>query len=343
MKKIIVLIATILLFGATTVYAKEMPMLTVEELRLDIGEIYNININNKVKGSKYQWSSSDSNIATVNPKNGIVKAIGGGIVDIQCKITFPSGDTEKLICQVEVIPPFFIYKYMAHAGGGFEETIYNNNEVAIRNSIENGYRFFEIDMLLTSDNKLVCFHGWDEATYEATGIDYEGAPTYDEFMSWKVQGKYDTIDASTVIDLMKEYPDMLVEIDLKKCNAKETKKMIEQLVKLAKNNGVILDRILMQFASEKAYFAIEEIYSFKYYQYFTYKSRIAEELEDVIMFCKNNKVTSIAFNHTVLTDDMIAEIKTNNLYLLAFTIESEEIAQEFLDKGADTICTNFIK
>ena len=117
--------------------------------------------------------------------------------------------------------------------------------------------------------------------------------------------------------------------------------MINQLVELADHMS-ILDRILMQFTSENAYFAIEEIYQFKYYQYFTYKSRIADELDDVIKFCKDNKVTSIAVNHTVLTNDMINTIKDNGFYLLAFTIDDEEVAQEFLEKGVDTICTNFI-
>lgn len=63
----------------------------------------------------------------------------------------------------------------------------------------------------------------------------------------------------------------------------------------------------------------------------------------MINFCKDNEITSIAVNHMVLTDDMIKTIKDNGFYLLAFTIDDKELAQEFLDRGADTICTNFIK
>ena len=47
-------------------------------------------------------------------------------------------------------------------------------------------------------------------------------------------------------------------------------------------------------------------------------------------------------NYNVLTDEMINRIKEENFYLLAFTIDNEEVAQEFLEKGVDTICTNFI-
>lgn len=343
MWKVITLTIALWLFSTSAALAEQSISLTANDLTLKINERYNININNKVKGSKYYWTSSNTNVATVNPKNGVVKAVGGGITDINCKIILPSGRIQKLNCRVEIIPPFFNNKYMAHAGGGYEGNIYNNTKEAIINSIENGFKFIEVDMTLTSDDKLVCFHGWDQSTYKATGIVYNGIPTYDEFMEWKIQGKYSTIDVNAVIDIMKEHPDLLVEIDLKKFGRARTKRAVTQLVESAGYDEQILDRILMQFTSETAYFAIKEIYDFKYYQYFTYKSRIADELEDVIKFCKDNKIVSIAVNYTVLTDEMITKIKSNGLYLLAFTIDDSSVAQEFIEKGVNTICTNFLK
>ena len=152
---------------------------------------------------------------------------------------------------------------MAHAGGGFEDSVYSNTKEAILNSIDNGFNFVELDLTLTSDDKLVCFHGWDKNTYEAIGVDYEGVPTYDEFMSWKVLGKYNTIDVNDLIDIMKEHPDLLIEVDLKKFGKARTRKAITQLIESAEHDEQILDRILMQFTSETAYFAIEEIYNFK--------------------------------------------------------------------------------
>lgn len=342
MKKTLFLLVVILLFSTTTVYAKENLSLTDEELILSVNKKHDININNKIRGSKYYWYSSNADIISVNPRNGIVKALEGGVTDIYCEITLPSKDIVKLHCPVEVVPPFFENKYVAHAGGGFKDNVYSNTKEAIINSINNGFDFIEVDLALTSDDKLVCSHGWDKNTYEAIGVDYEGVPTYDEFMSWKVLGKYNTIDVDDLVGIMKEYPDLLIEIDLKKFGKARTKKAITQLIESAEHDEQILDRILMQFTSETAYFAIEEIYSFKYYQYFTYKSRITDELDDVIRFCKDNKITSMAVNYTVLTDDMIDRIKDEGFYLLAFTIDDKELAEEFLEKGGDTICTNFI-
>lgn len=323
---------------------QKAPTLSNVKLSLTVPKRHNLDINDKIDGSSYYWWSDNEAVAIVDKNNGYVTATGEGKTTINCKIK--TGRKELILsCEVEVEEPnFFNNDYMAHALGGYEGIIYTNTEEALVESL-NYYNFIEVDMTLTKDDKLICSHGWDEETGKYTGIVFteDEAPTYEEFMSWRLQGKYKTIDASTIVQYMREYPDLLIEIDLKKLSADKTKIMIEQLVELANNDETILDRILMQFTSEEAYFAIEEVYHFKYYQYFTYKSKLPGKLDHIIKFCRDNNVTSIAVNYTVLTDDMIEEIKSNGFYLLAFTIDDKEIAENFLQKGVDTICTNFIR
>jgi len=320
------------------------PTLSEERLELTVPKRHNLNVKNKIKGSSYFWWSDNEAVAKVNESNGYVTAIGEGRTTVYCRVT--SAEKEYLLsCEVEVFEPmFFENDYVAHALGGYEGNIYTNSEEALINSL-NYYKFIEVDMTLTRDGKLVCSHGWDEETAKHTGIEYteHEAPDYEEFMSWKICGKYRPVDAATIIDYMRRYPELLIEIDLKKADREKTKLMIEQLVELADHDEDILDRILMQFTSEDAFFAIEEVYHFKYYQYFTYKSKLPDKLDHVIKFCRDNNVTSIAVNHTVLTDDMIEKIKSNGFYLLVFTIDERDIAEQFLQKGADTICTNFIR
>lgn len=320
------------------------PAMSEEKLILTVPQRYNLNINNKIKGSSYCWWSDNEEVAKVDSKNGYVTAAGEGIAVIYCKVK-SSNKEYILTCEVEVYKPmFFKNDYMAHALGGYEGNIYTNSEEALINSLQY-YKFIEVDMTLTKDGKLVCSHGWDEETGKHTGITYkeDEAPDYEEFMSWKICGKYRPTDAATIIEYMRRYPELLIEIDLKKAGRKRTKLMIEQLVELAGHDESILDRILMQFTSEKAFFAIEEVYHFKYYQYFTYKSKLPDELDHVIEFCRENNITSIAVNHTVLTDEMIEKIKSNGFYLLTFTIDDRKTAEEFLQKGVDNICTNFIR
>jgi uncharacterized protein YjdB len=69
-----------------------MPTLTATKVILNNLTVYDINLDNKVSGSTYLWSSSDTDIVEVNPKNGLIKAKKEGRAIITCEITLPSGE-----------------------------------------------------------------------------------------------------------------------------------------------------------------------------------------------------------------------------------------------------------
>lgn len=68
------------------------------------GETYQLEILNKVNGSKYKWSSSNSKVARVSGK-GLVTSVGKGSATIRCIITYPNKKTKTLKCKVKVIIP----------------------------------------------------------------------------------------------------------------------------------------------------------------------------------------------------------------------------------------------
>ena len=71
-----------------------------------IGEdqTYQLEIKDKVAGSKYKWSSSNSKVARVSSK-GIVTSVGKGTATIKCKITYPTNKSKTIKCKVTVIIP----------------------------------------------------------------------------------------------------------------------------------------------------------------------------------------------------------------------------------------------
>lgn len=69
-----------------------------------LGEVYNLEILNKVKNSTYKWSSSNERVARVST-NGTITAVGIGKAQIQCKITFDTGKNKTLTCDVTVTIP----------------------------------------------------------------------------------------------------------------------------------------------------------------------------------------------------------------------------------------------
>lgn len=66
------------------------PAMSEEKLILTVPQRYNLNINNKIKGSSYCWWSDNEEVAKVDSKNGYVTAAGEGIAVIYCKVKSPN-------------------------------------------------------------------------------------------------------------------------------------------------------------------------------------------------------------------------------------------------------------
>jgi hypothetical protein len=71
---------------------------------VDVGKTYQLEIKDKVTGSKYKWATSNSKVAKVSSK-GVVTSINKGTATIQCKITYPNKKTKTLSCKVTVRIP----------------------------------------------------------------------------------------------------------------------------------------------------------------------------------------------------------------------------------------------
>jgi hypothetical protein len=91
--------------GTVVANAATTPTLVKSKVEIvGVGETYQLGIKNKVAGSKYKWSSSDTKIAKVTSK-GLVTTVNKGSTNIKCKITYPSKKTKTLSCKVTVTIP----------------------------------------------------------------------------------------------------------------------------------------------------------------------------------------------------------------------------------------------
>jgi uncharacterized protein YjdB len=78
------------------------PSLTATSLLLDTSSTYDINVDNKLENSTYSWTSSNTKVATVNSKTGVVKGIKDGKTKITCKVKSQDGDIYTLTSDVVV-------------------------------------------------------------------------------------------------------------------------------------------------------------------------------------------------------------------------------------------------
>ena len=87
--------------------------------------------------------------------------------------------------------------FIAHAGGEINGDIYTNSLDALDYNYSLGAKYFELDLQVTSDNKIVAVHNWMEW---AKLTDWEGEvpPSYHDFMSRNVFNKYIPLDIDAI-------------------------------------------------------------------------------------------------------------------------------------------------
>jgi glycerophosphoryl diester phosphodiesterase len=232
---------------------------------------------------------------------------------------------------------------MAHALGGMDGKTYHNTMCAFEAARKQDYQYFEVDLAMTSDRRLVLCHGWSEAQCKVTGMEYskelENA-TYDQVMAKTVHGNSLT-DAKDFYEIVKKYPQYRFEIDFHSINEKEMKSRVELFVKDMKEDREVLDRVLIQSYSRSMYEGATKLYPFKYHQYLVGKH--IDKVDGIIDYALDNGICALALRMNLAKPALVQKIKRAGLYTLAYTVNRDlDVAHKLLESGVDTLCTDFI-
>ncbi len=104
-------------------------------------------------------------------------------------------------------------QYIAHAGGCINGYEYTNSLEAVENAVSNGVRFIELDLLMTSDDKLVTGHDW-EFFRQITNSKPSTEPlSFAEYRKKKIHDTLTPITMDIIDSLMTVYPDLYLVTD----------------------------------------------------------------------------------------------------------------------------------
>jgi glycerophosphoryl diester phosphodiesterase len=237
----------------------------------------------------------------------------------------------------------FKNKLMAHALGGLDGKTYHNTLSAFEAARKQNYQYFEVDISMTSDKRLVLCHGWTRAQCKTTGMEYSDElenATYDRIMEKTVHGN-SLIDAKDFYEIVKQYPQYRFEIDFHGRTGAEMKNRVELLLEDMKEDREALDHLLIQSYSQGMYEGVEKLYPFKYHQYLVGKN--IDKLDEIINYALDHGICALALRMNHAKPALVQKIKNAGLYTLAYTVNSDmDIAAKLLESGVDTLCTDFI-
>lgn len=105
-------------------------------------------------------------------------------------------------------------RFVAHSLGGLAGgVIYSNSLEAFLANYRGGFRFFEVDLSLTSNNTIVAFH---DGLEKYIGLKQKiWKIKHKKFMSKKYLGHFTLLDSDGLLALLEQYPDVYFIIDVK--------------------------------------------------------------------------------------------------------------------------------
>ena len=103
-------------------------------------------------------------------------------------------------CKCDKETPEYWEHFIAHGGGEIDGIIFTNSLEALDLSYSKGCRLFELDLTITTDDKIVAKHSAPEIT-EA------------EFMSQLIEGKYTPMNMKSIVQWFTNHPDAILVTD----------------------------------------------------------------------------------------------------------------------------------
>ena len=259
------------------------------------------------------------------------------------------------------------YSTVAHAMGDIDGHYYTNTLEAFNKHYEAGTRVFEVDFSLTSDNKLVCTHGWQDHKINRLGIEDgdESPMSYEEFMSSLVCGMYTPLDIDAVINIMKEHEDIYIILDFGAdldFDYETNIDLIFDLDALMLRNKMLIDRfkevdetlltrVIPQIYYEDHYKELDKYYHFENYIYTLYKNFDKTTPKQIMQFVTENEISVITSNliddQEITTKEVLRQIKNDRtlskeMALFLHTYDDEKEVNKLYELGYSGIYSNIL-
>ena len=234
---------------------------------------------------------------------------------------------------------------IGHSFGSVDGYQYTGSKEAFEANYEKGYRTFEVDLEITSDDRVVLRHDWDQPIQE--GISLENIATQSEFLAIPIYGVYTPLSFEDLCLIMQEHPDIWIVTDSKYSGEEDVKRQFDIIVStaVACNAEEVLDRLIVQIYNENMYEVLKDIYPFKSFIFTLYQrwDGTSEDFTEICKWCVENNVDAITMECNFWNDEIrsIAERYERDMYL--HTVNDISQAVEYHKNGVHGIYTDEIR
>lgn len=230
-------------------------------------------------------------------------------------------------------------KKIVHACGAFNGIRHANCEESLVSAIEEGRKTIEIDFMFTSDNVLVCEHGF--LSYGKRKLSYK------EFLREKPVQEGTAMTARRAISLLKGTNIKLI-VDTQ---APELVKVYKELKKICKKEHAesYFENIIPQIYYEEQYKKLEGFYKFPEYIFEAYRITGGPrngghaDFKYFLKICKKHKkIKYIAFYRRFVNKKCIDMFKKYGIGVIAHPVNSKAELKRLKKLGIAAVMTDYL-
>lgn len=233
---------------------------------------------------------------------------------------------------------------IAHGMGAIGGQRVTNCLEAFQANYAAGYRVFEVDLILSTDGRLVARHDWESYMYEFLGQKVENpdvAMSEAEFKALKIHGRMTPLTIADVVAIMKAYPDVWMVTDTKSKDAAEITAAMNAIVEAIGEDSVLAERFIIQIYDEPMLGTVRAVHDFENIAYTLYQLEGTEE--EALAFAKANGVKVIVISEERSTPALLASASKLGLVTAVHTVNDAAEARRHLGSGATLIYSDFLR
>ncbi len=227
--------------------------------------------------------------------------------------------------------------FLAFAHRGGNDFAPENTFESFKFAVDNGFKYLETDVHLTSDNKLMAFH--DPTLDRITNtkgriIDFSSI----DLKKVKVKNNY---RIPLMEELLESFPDCFFSIDMK-CD-----ESVKPLIDLVKRNKAV-ERVCFASFNQNRLNSVRESFNNKCITSMGPKEIIILKINSYINLKKNitSQIASMPisrYNIKLINKRSVSYLKSLNIKVIAWTINNEDQMRSLITLGVDGIMTDKLR
>lgn len=222
---------------------------------------------------------------------------------------------------------------VAHAGGAVDGIPYTNSRTAFDRSCARGFRLFEVDLLWTSDARVVLLHDWEDSFVRLFGAP-KGRRSLADLRALHMRGDLGLLTMEDLADWLERHHDAFLVTDIKERN-------VETLALMARRWPELRHRVFPQIYQTEEY---EPVCALGYLRilFTLYLSPATDD--EVVRFAEDHELYGVTMWAARANNGRFVErLRATGVPVYAHTVNDWGRAETLLSRGVRGLYTDTLE